>query len=56
MAASKTRKFKHMYQIIQRETLSLVFEQILAWVNRGHHQTFLSNNLENIVPTRNIIV
>ena len=46
MAASKTSKLKHMYQVSRRDSLCLVFEQILTCVNRGHNQTFLSNILD----------
>ena len=46
MAASKTRKLKYMYHVSRRDSLGLVFEQILTRVNRGHNQTFLSNILD----------
>ena len=46
MAAAKTRKLKYMYHVSRRDSLGLVFEQILTRVNRGHNQTFLSNILD----------
>ena len=50
MAASQTREFKHTYQIRKRRKRDyryLVFEKVLARVNRRHHQAFLSNILDN---------
>lgn len=41
---------KHVNQtyasLSKREGLSIVFKDVLTWVNRGYHQTFRSNILD----------
>ena len=54
-AASKTHEFKHIHQISKRDSISLVFKELLKWVNRVHHKTLFLNFLDNIVLSRNSI-
>ena len=43
VATSETSEFKHINQIRNRDSVFLLFEKLLTYVNRGHQQIFLSN-------------
>ena len=44
-----------MHQLNKRDSLSLVFKQILISENIAHHQYFLPLSLANVAMTKNTV-